>query len=443
MVKTFFPRRVLPALLAIAISCFLSGPAFSACETPGSAAIGGTAAQTAITGAMQGVLNQAWKLAATAAVTVTVHVPVQNKLNNMNDAVIDRLRAFWDDWDKAWRDMSAQIGAGTLDQTRQLTSIADVTNSQQPASTYQETEYDAKINTQPSVEGCGFDTTARYSNAAELRSAGIANAMANDIKKLGTNNKGTPAAQGPGAMQKSDWATYTSTFCDPNANGGSSGCSTPGALMNADIQPGKTIFGRDTINMADPSVRKATQALTRNIIGFDVPKNIAQSELKSPAGKEKRNTTREYLTQMDAVSALVTSQIGEKSPGDAAPEIKAKRMANGIPACAAGAVGAGTCASDRPSEWEIRQSVIEEVRNPNYYVNLQDSSPSTLQKEVLLQAYNVMMLYKLIEKSEMISNAYAIQTGNMLQRIDQSRSSGGQFSQSQEAAAPAAPTGAD
>ncbi len=420
--KTSLPRLSAMTVVFFAAFIFIKNPAFAACEMPGTAAAGGVQTSGTVTGAMTAA-EEALKALVMGSVWTT-HSSVQTDLSGMNANVLNRMSAMWKDWDEAWRAMAAQLGAGISDQTRQLSSIAEAYNDRDAAAVLQDREYEAKRNSQPSVEGCGFDTSARYSNSARLRGKGLSSALANNLKKMGVNNKGTPAAQGAASAQKSQWADYITVFCDPTTNGGSAGCTTAGVLANADVMPGKTIYGYDTIPMEDENVRKAVNALTYNVIGYKIPDPIQQSELKASTGKEKRNTSREYLTQMDAVSALVTNQIAERSPGEAAPEIKAKRLANGVHACASGSLASGSCASDKPSEWEIRQATIEDVRNPNYYVNLADSGDSTVQKEVLLQAFNTMMLYKLLEKSEYISNAYAVQTSNMLERTDRSRGSG-------------------
>lgn len=424
MIKVKKPSHRFFAVTILSLAMIFCGQnaAFAVCDPPGQAALGGTTTSGTVTGAMN-VAEQGLKAMVMGSVMAT-HVDVQSDLGNMNADVLNRMSTMWKDWDEAWRAMAAQLGAGVSDQTRQLSSIAEATNDQNAAGVLQDREYEAKRNSQPSVEGCGFDTSARYSNSARLRSKGLSSALANNLKKMGTNNKGTPASKGASSAQQSRWQEYQQVFCDPNTNGGSAGCKTPGALANADVMPGKTIYGYDTIPLEDANVRKAVNALTYNVIGYKVPDPIQSSELKVSAGKEKRNTSREYLTQMDAVSALVTSQIGERSPGEAAPEIKSRRMANGVHACASGSLASGSCASDKPSEWEIRQAMIEDVRNPNYYVNLADSGDSTVQKEVLLQAFNTMQLYKLLEKSELIANAYAVQTSNMLERTDRSRASG-------------------
>jgi hypothetical protein len=117
---------------------------------------------------------------------------------------------------------------------------------------------------------------------------------------------------------------------------------------------------------------------------------------------------------MDAVNALVFSIVAERTPGRASPEVQQLRQRMGIGDAAPNA-----------SEREIRQSIIEQLWDPAYYINLTDGSTSVAQKEVFLQAYNLMLLYRLYEKSEKIANAHAIETGNMLEKRYRSLREGG------------------
>jgi hypothetical protein len=71
-------------------------------------------------------------------------------------------------------------------------------------------------------------------------------------------------------------------------------------------------------------------------------------------------------------------------------------------------------ANINPSLREIRASVIEQLWDPNYYKNLYDDPSTVAQKEVYLKAYGLMMLYDMISKQEKISNAYAVETANVL-----------------------------
>jgi hypothetical protein len=310
----------------------------------------------------------------------------------------------WDDWLLALKDMTAQLSGSLNDGTRHLDSLFDSSNETQNERSLQEIEHTAKKQYQTTDEGCRFDTSARYMGSAMRTGQFVSQGMTKDLNTVGNNLKTTPGGKGSATLRQDRWQVYQSTFCDAVSNDGAPGCTSAGTRPNADIQPSKTLFGKETIDMANVDDRHAVQALNYNITGFDIPDPMQPQVLTTPNGKEQRLRNRHYLAQMDAVESLVTSLVGERTPGPASPEIKALRIKLGV-----------TDASDTPSEREIRQSVVEQLWDPNYWVDLGDAPSTTQQKEVYLQAYNLMMLYKVIEKTEKIANAYAIETANMLE----------------------------
>lgn len=379
-------------------------------------------------------------MAAITSILTPWQADLNLKLGDLNKSVLNRLTQLWKDWSAAQKASAAQLSAGAIDQTRQILSMQDAASMQNAAQNIQEKEYEAKKIYQPTEEGCNFDTAARYKHSSSRVSKGMNAALASDLKALGSNKKGSAAARGPAAYQAARWATYIEQFCDPNANAKAAGCSSPGKQANADIMPGKTLLLRDTINMDDEDARTAAAAVTFNLTNYKIPEKIDTSALRGPVGKDQRNTNREYLTQMDATAALVNTLIAERTPGEKAPEIQAKRIRNGVPACPASGVSTGICASATPSARELRQATLEEIRNPKFYVELQDDESTATQKEIYLQAYNLMVFYEILDRMEMIANTYAMQTGNMLQAQDMSRGSAAEFAPARaQAAAQATP----
>jgi len=172
---------------------------------------------------------------------------------------------------------------------------------------------------------------------------------------------------------------------------------------NANITPSRTIFGQETIDVSNPNNYLAVNEIVYNITGFEPPPPV--DSLDTPQGKEERQRARNYLAQMDVATALVSSVVAERMPSEEAPAIGAIRSSVGVPN-----------PSDRPSEREIRQATIEQFFDPNYYINLIDNPSVVAREETFLYAYNLMLLYKLIEKTEKIANAYAVQTANIIQQ---------------------------
>ena len=414
------PSAAFLTLLALAVHT--ASPAYAICEPPGVAAgAAGTAAGTntaALTAAQTTMMTTGM-----TTILTTMQTPINLSLEKMEKDIFDSMSKFWESWDTGLRALTAQVSAAGVDQSLKSGQIADAKGVSNAALILQVKEAEAVKDNQPSLASCRYDTIARFSKSSGNRVKGVSNALATDLNKMGSNHKGTPAAGGAAPVQNVRWQNYVTKFCDPNANGKKAGCTQPGTDVGADIQPSKTIFMRDTINLGNKDRLLATQELVMNVTGYKVPDPIDPKVLKKSSGREQRQSNRAYLAKMDAAGALVNTLIAERTPGETSPEIQALRMRLGLTACKGDESDAINCASPTPSAKEIRQARIEELRDPNYYSELTDKG--SLQKEVLLDAYNVTLLYNLIERMEKISNIYAIETAGLLNKVDNSRGSSG------------------
>jgi len=397
-------HRLAGLFIAAALTLGSAGTASAQCEMPGSTAITAgvvVASQTAAILGMQATLAALYTTTTTASSAVLIA-----SLEAMETLINQRMRRFWRDWEEALKAMTTQLNAGISDQARQMSNLFDSSNLTDTARGFQKDEINAHANFRPTDAGCRFDTTANYMATAGRTAMAASTALSQEASNLGNATPGTPAVNGTGAVTKSRFDTYRNRFCDHLANGGSAACGGASATApNAHIMPSVTLFGRETIDMTNADTQAAVNELVYNITGYKPPETIDPKVLESPMGKESRLNSRAYLTQMDAANALAFSIVAERAPGQATPEVQQIRQRMGI-----------GDASPNASEREIRQSIIEQLWDPAYYVNLTDGSTSVAQKEVFLQAYNLMLLYRLYEKSEKIANAHAVETANLLEK---------------------------
>jgi len=328
----------------------------------------------------------------------------------MECAILGQLDWLWEQWLLAFKDMTKQLNSGTIDQTRQFASNYDASLVTRTALRVQKAELEAKKQYQPTNQACQFDTTAKYLGRSAEVSNAVTTGYARDLSKIGNNEKGTPSATGAASLQKSRWSTYQSKFCDNTADHGNAGCTAATPKPNMHIMPSKTIFAKETIDLTDADTRDAVTELLFNITGYEVADPVATTAQVSAVGLQQRQENREYLTQMDAVAALAAFVVAERAPGVQALEVQAMRQKGGV-----------NDASATPSKREIRQAFIEQLQDPSYYQELYDSPGTIQQKEVYLKAYSLVLLYDMIAKQEKISNVYAIETANMLDKFNQSR----------------------
>lgn len=406
-------KNISMCIAASGLLFFLSmSDARAQCEPPGAASAAASASASAQTAAVT-ALTATFVTPGTGSIDLavgTANATITNAMNLGWTLMLARLDKFWEDWFSYMQGSIKQEHASILDQTRQMASNYDTSSINEAAKRMQTAQYEARKAYQVTDEGCRFDTTATYQGSAMARAAGIATAISQDIRKMGGNKKGTPAANGRAGFLGSRVAKYVAKFCDPDQNAGNAGCSAAGSKPDAHILPSKTIFGKETIDFSDADTVDAVNELVLNITGYEVPDPMPLRAISTPAGQEQMQVNREHQARMDVATSLIMEPVGERTPGASAPEIKALRQRQGV-----------NDASDTPSEREIRQRVIEELWDPKFYLNL-GGSPSTIaQKEVFLDAYNLMLVYKMVEKMEKISTAYAIQAANTLEKYDRSR----------------------
>lgn len=396
------------AVLSFVVFLGMAAPrqAAAQCETPGAtmAFVNGT-----IVPSQEGVITALFQpplgaLPAVYTMATQLHQEIINSLIEVSESLIlARMSAFWDAWFESWKNMTAQLNASLADQTRQYTSLFDSSNLNETSRTIQHAEREAKEEYEPDNQSCIFDTRARYMTFASETSKAVAAGMSEDAVTRASNRPGTPGAMGARGETAAMWETYTDTFCDPAADGGHAPCDTAGPMVNAHVMPSKTVFGGDTIEMSDPDVKLAVDSLGENLMGGLPPTPKPPEFLNTPQGRLERERERQYQARLNAVQSLYYAIIGERVPGAQAPEIQQLRLQAGA-----------TSASLTPSEREIRQSVLDELWTPWYYVFLMENPAAVQRKEVYLQAYNLQQLNKLVDKMEKIVTVHTVQTADML-----------------------------
>lgn len=429
-------------IAAIALALVLFGanlsprPAHASCENPvATAAVGGgmSAANRLLLEGFQAAVKAGW-----AAIFADLGFALGERMRDLEVYVIGchnggscggerdgRFDVLWKDWREAMKLSTQQLSASTKDQTRQIITASDANQMGRTGRRLQKDELQKRIEIAPSDESCRFDTAAIAQRGTAVISKAVSDAIGLDFAKLASNKSGTIASRGAAGVLKDRFDKYAAHFCNPDANGGNAGC-TPSALRAADanalnppgggtykeanITPSRTLFGKYTIDMGDKTTGDAVNDMIFNITGYKVPETIPKDVLEKSNGKDQRQVHREYMTQMDAIVGLAGMVVADRAPGVEAPHTQALRTKMGA-----------SNAAVRPSEREIRQAKIEELWSPNYYVNLGDNATEITRKELYLQAFNVAQLYELIEKTEKIGAVYAVESGNLIDKYDDSR----------------------
>jgi hypothetical protein len=396
------------AVLCLGLQMGSAKQAFAQCEAPIEpwiAAAAFEAAQTAAVIAMTAAIEASYLVDITAAQAVGGLA-----ITAMDVAIRNKLDWLWTQWEKAMKDQTKQLHSSAIDQTRQFAINYDTSDLNEAARTIQRAELEAKKEYRATNQACQFDTTARYLGRTLETSKAVTTGYALDLNRWGNAEVGTDASGGQLTMSQSRFAVYRNKFCDPNSNSGNAPCTAANPDANKHILPSKTIFSQETIDLTDATTRDAVTQLMLNVTGYRIPELSSIGALDGGIGKEQRQKNRRYLAQMDVVGALAYSLVGDRAPGQPAPEIQQMRVKVGV-----------SNASATPSAREVRQAVVEQLWDPNYFKELGDSPNTLTQKELYLKAYNLVMMNQLVEKQERISNIYAMETANILDKNDHSR----------------------
>lgn len=328
--------------------------------------------------------------------------------NHMDDMWVN-------DIEPSLRNMTAQLHAGRIDQTRQMGSSLDAHTLTRSARRVQQEELQSHRDNAPSELTCvagshlaPLGESYRFSNA-------LKQGFRKDLLKRASGAPGTPAESSAAADQKVRWEEYCETFHDPDTNNGVSACpnpATPGAIPDGDIDV-EGFLMQDTINMQDPDQYKTASALLRHLIQPHVNQKVPASAIDSPVGEEAilkqqhldsvRNIAAEAVASIIAKRASVPQSVFT-SVGN---QIRQIRLKAGIPAADI---------SPAPSYNEVMQALTKErFFDPEYFLRMQGDIGQIKQEQTALNAYISLQyqdIYTLQEQINALLSARAALTLN-------------------------------
>lgn len=306
--------------------------------------------------------------------------------------------------------IAIQISSSRLAANLQTGKYQDAAVSQGATVLKQVLEYRSNMKHKPSPQDYRFDSKAKFLKLGERVSITAGSSFAQMFADLGSNEVGSDTENASIGLLNRRWELYKK-FCDPKANNGKAGCDKESSDIesNLHVMPSKTIFANDTIDFAnEPHMLDALGELFFNVTGYRAASSISVAAVGSSSSMDNLLENRSYTAQMDAVGSMLHTIVAERLPisKEETGEVNAvydTRLALGV-----------AYPSETPSLYETRKTFMEELWTPEYYMDLMDNSNTIERKEIYLQAYGLMMLNKIIERQEKISNAYAIETANML-----------------------------
>ena len=383
------------------------------CEVPGNVALNAKALDIMQKAAVKGMVT-----AVEGVVTAKVAL-IQGLYITPVVGIIDvwglGIRQIMGRWSRKWIQnallpMTSQMNTTKVDQTRNLGSTIEAENQMKAQREIQAKENESVKKFTPNEYTCVADSTARYSAEAHSTTAAIQTGMVTEISDMGMNTRGSAVDDGRAEGLNQRWVVYAASFCNNQANNGTAGCAAALPERGADVSVAKTLFRKETIDMANPVTASATKELVQNLASFEPAETIPPNTLNNVIGRESMLRQRRLQTQMNAVTGVLSGIVGERTPGSGtiSPEVQAARLEAGVPASEI---------STTPSKRELRQTVIDKLWSPQFYRDLGDEPNTISQKEVYLKAYSNALLYDLIVKTEQVATLFAVQLGNMTDEV--------------------------
>lgn len=223
------------------------------------------------------------------------------KDNEAGQKLVDYLEDWWmNQYLPAMRNMTAQLHASVIDQSRNIGSMMDSQGLTRAARATQEVELEAKKRNVPNevtcVAGSHGPAMAGTLTAAQV----ITQGFKADVAKEGSGAPGTAGAVSSAADQKSRFDQYCTFFHNQASNGGITGCpgapAPDGSIVDGDIDI-EGILLADTLDLADADTYTATLALMRNLVQ---PKSID----KMPENMVNTSIGRERLIRIQYIKGL-------------------------------------------------------------------------------------------------------------------------------------------
>lgn len=422
MVKVFDKYNIknYAAALVVCMSVvFVNKPSFAACELgiPMQATANATltTVETQIT-----TMGETIKGLAEAKLTWSEE-SIEMNIARLEKAFVDEIKGLGEKLiEEGLKPYTAQRVSSKLLANVQKSKAIDSDNLQDNKAAQEDLQYDSIGEYKPTNQDGRFESKSIYLKIADKYRRTASVMLTQLLSDIGANKEGYSTGRGPDAFVAKRWEVYQK-FCDPTDGKGNNGCEIEESnvdqyKVNLHTTPSKLLFANHTLKLGgeddESYLLEALKELIFNVTGYTNKESLITDAADSAVGREKMVKAREYLAQSDAVNSLIYSIVGERFPSPVdetlgSPEshpVYKTREALGV-----------TNPSTTPSFYEVRQSFVEELRTPEYYMDLIDVENTIHKKEVYLKAYGLILLGQIIEKQEKISNAYAIETANMLQ----------------------------
>lgn len=311
-------------------------------------------------------------------------------------------------WLPAMMDMTRQLSAIQVDQTRALGSLHDAAQINEAINLKQKTQVDAFRRYQPNEQVCQVDSMMRPNtdcatlvpggggcgpNKAYRMARAMAGAYAKEDQLHRGNYVGTPAATGTATDQLARWEEYVQFFCDPAR--GAQGCTAAGTLPGRHVDLAGLLWGdKQTIDLSQPTERRVVTAVQRYLISPTTPDPIPPTAISTPDGQAEVLRRRSLDARYNTIYNVVGQMVSERASGSFI-DVSAIRLAAGLPP------GATTLPAEGASYRELMEAMTRDrFHSPEYIVRMVNSPEEVIREQGAINAIKMQQMNDLYKRLE-------------------------------------------
>lgn len=389
---------------------FMPAPAFAQCENSFTAQSTFTQLARDIANDLNDFIEQEENFIEDK-ITRTAKNEVMARLEEFDQNIRNGLSTWWrDHFEPTLKQMTTQLHASQIDQTRVLGSIMDAQNQNEYMQDMQRREVQAARRYAPNELTCQIDSVAQGQTRAARMARASARALAKDAEPRRLNAAGTAAARGPGADQRERWEEYNTRFCDPEK--GSQGCTTAGDLAGRHVDLPRLLWAdRQTLDMTSPDNIVVVQGVLKFLLAPRTHRPIPAEVMRNPSGQQEFLRQRSVTARQNTIYNAVALMIGNRMGGSGV-NVQDVRVASGLPPMTE---------SMDASYAEIMHAVTKDrFHNPEYIVRLVQDPEQVVREQGAVNAMRLQQMNDLYKRMEemvfMEAAAYAAQLDRRIPR---------------------------
>lgn len=325
-------------------------------------------------------------------ITTTAKDEVITRLEEFDQNIREGLSTWWrEHFEPALKEMTTQLHASQIDQTRVLGSMMDAQTQNEYMQDMQRREIQAQRRYAENELTCQIDSVAQGQTKAIRMGRAAARAMAKDSQPRRMNAAGTAAARGPGAEQRERWEEYVSRFCDPDKGG--QGCNgTAGDLAGRHVDLPRLLWAdKQTLDMTSPDNIVVVEGVMKYMLAPRALTPIPTEMMTAPTGQQAFLRQRTIAARQNTIYNAVAMMIGSRMGGSGV-NTQDMRVAAGLPP-----MGESLDASYA----EIMHAVTKDrFHNPEYIVRLVQNPEQVVREQGAVNAVRLQQLNDFYKRTE-------------------------------------------